>query len=130
MPVELCWAVVANNVRVDDFRRLTIERIFDRVVVHTVPSRYPTLWVIAWWRAEIGHDFTFMVRILEPDGAVVAKAGGMNTGSGEVPCWTVVSFSRLVFRIEGPHRIEFHADGQRMPLELSVPVQLIPQFED
>ncbi|MCS6771455.1 MAG: hypothetical protein NZ740_05450 [Kiritimatiellae bacterium] len=129
---DLQAAILCDDVRQERNGKFILIGLFDAIMVSSLPTRYPRLFMVTRWCSGMG-TFQQRTRILKPDEVSVLVEGQnipVNLPNSEATATNVEIFLNVEFQQEGVHWVEILLDGDlkiRYPLRVGI-AKGAPQF--
>ena len=121
MMPDLQSCILCDDVRQERNGKFMLIGLFDAIVAHTLPVRYPRLFLVTRWCSGQG-EFKQTTRILKPDQqqtVVVGKEIAVRLPGPEATATNVEILGNVSFEQTGTHWVEVLLDGDlklRYPL--------------
>lgn len=128
---DLQAAVLCDDVRQERNGKFILIGLFDAIMVQSLPTRYPRLFMVTRWCSGEG-TFHQRTRILKPDEVNLLVEGQnipVNLPNTEATATNVEIFLNVEFQQEGTHWVEILLDGDikiRYPLRVGIAKQPPP----
>ena len=121
---DLQSSILCDDVRQERNGKFILIGLFDAIGAHTLPVRYPRLFMVTRWCSGQG-EFTQRTRILAPDQSTIILEGKdipVRLTSGEATATNVEVFVNVSFEKDGTYWIEILLDEDlklRYPLRVN-----------
>lgn len=122
---DLQSALICDDVRQERNGKFMLIGLFDAIMVQSLPSTYPRLFMVTRWCSGEG-EFQQRSRIVKPDGASTLVEGQLipiRLPNPEATATNVEIFLNVAFQEEGTHWVEVLIDGDiaiRYPLRVGI----------